>query len=138
MINDCDAALYVNGKEVFRLREGVNDGQLICDFDVLAPNGKRVAKIAKNQVADGFSYDATVNRSRVVGPNGEVVASVERIDGNTVKINGTFHVKGHTAVVTDTSLQSGGVIMSSNVISGFRKAISIEPGSFAIGSRSGA
>ncbi len=28
VINDCDAALYVNGKEVFRLREGVNDGQL--------------------------------------------------------------------------------------------------------------
>jgi len=138
VINNCDAALYVNGEQVFRLREGSNNGQLICDFDVLDSNGKRIAKIAKNRVvhvADGFTYESIANRSRVVGSEGEIVASVERIDENTIKINGTFHVKGHTITVTDTSLQSSGMTMSGNFISGFGKGISVEPDNFEIGSQ---
>jgi hypothetical protein len=138
LIEDCDAALYVNGAEVFRFREGAVDGQLICDFDVRDINNNRIARIAKNQVvhvAQGFTYEAKADSSAVRGKSGEVIARIDRLDPNTLKISGTFHVDGHTIVVTDQSLQSGGVTMSGNVISGFGKAIAIDKGSFAIGSR---
>ena len=138
LIKDCDAALFVNGAEVFRFREGAADGQLICDFDVRDVTNNRIARIAKNQVvhvAQGFTYEAKANYSAVHSNGGEVIAKIERVDTNTLKIMGTFHVDGHTIVVTDQSLQSGGVTMSGNVISGFGKAIAIDKGSFAIGSR---
>src|SRR5215471_3543392 len=50
-IIDCDAALVVEGEEVFRLREHNGDGNLVVDFDVRAADGSRIAKIAKNYVA---------------------------------------------------------------------------------------
>lgn len=137
-ITDCDAALYVNGAEVFRFREGAIDGQLICDFDVRDANNNRIARIAKNQVvhvAQGFTYASTANSSAVHGKHGEVIASVERVDPSTLKIAGTFHVDGHTIIITDQSLQSGGVTMSGNMISGYGKAIAIDKGSFSIGLR---
>ena len=138
LINNCDSALVVNGEEVFRFREGQSNDQLLCDFDLTNQGGQRIAKVAKNQVvhvAAGYTYQSTGNRAEIHDGNGTVVASVERLDANTLKLNGTFHVKGHTVVITDQALQSAGVTMSGNVISGFGKAISLEPGSFAIGSR---
>jgi uncharacterized protein YdiU (UPF0061 family) len=40
-INDCDAALVVYNEKVFRLKERLGDGRLVCDFDVRDQSGNR-------------------------------------------------------------------------------------------------
>jgi hypothetical protein len=135
-INDCDAALVVNNEEVFRLRERLGDGRLVCDFDVRDQSGNRLAKIAKNNVvhaAEGYSVKNLERESYIEGPSGEIVAKVEEIAMDVIKVTGTFSIDHHTVVITDESLVSGGMTMSGNVISGFKKAIAINPNSFAIG-----
>jgi hypothetical protein len=135
-INNCDAALVVNNEEVFRLRERLGDGRLVCDFDVRDQSGNRLAKIAKNNVvhaAEGYSVKNLERESYIEGPGGEIVAKVEEIAMDVIKVTGTFCIDHHTVVITDESLVSGGMTMSGNIISGFKKAIAINPGSFAIG-----
>ncbi len=135
-INDCDAALVVNNEEVFRLRERLGDGRLVCDFDVRNENGDRLAKVAKNNIvhaADGYEVKNLARESYIASPSGEVVAKVEEVAMDTIKITGTFCINGHTVVIDEKSLVSSGVTISDNVISGFNKAIAINPNSFAIG-----
>src|SRR6267143_337766 len=55
-ITNCDAALVIEGEEVFRIREEENDA-LMIDCDIRDQDSNRIAKIARNSVvfaADGF------------------------------------------------------------------------------------
>ena len=135
-IIDCAAALVINGSEVFRLRQRESDGRLICDFDIHGKDDGRIAKIAKNNIvyaAEGYRVHNLPRESYVQGPDGSPVARVREVANDEIAITGVFWVKGHQVVITETSLVSGGITMSGNVIKGFGKAISINPGSFSIG-----
>lgn len=137
IINDCDAALVVNGTEVFRLRERGSAGRLICDFDIRDENGGRIAKIAKNRVvhaAEGYQMHDLPKECYVEGPDGAIIARVQETGHDEIAITGDFWIEGHHVVVSSGALVSGGVTMSGNVISGFGKAIAIESNSFSIGS----
>ena len=46
-ITNCDAALVIEGEEVFRIREEENDA-LMIDCDIRDQDGNRIAKIARN------------------------------------------------------------------------------------------
>ncbi len=136
VINNCEAALVVNNEEVFRLRERLGDGRLVCDFDVRDAQGNRLAKIAKNNVvhaAEGYEVKNLARESYITDPEGNVVAKVEEVELETIKITGRFCIGDHTVVINDSSLVSDGVTMSGNIISGFNKAIAINPNSITIG-----
>jgi hypothetical protein len=54
-ISNCDAALVIEGEEIFRVRD--DQGILLVDCDVLNDKGERMAKIVRNTpivVSDGF------------------------------------------------------------------------------------
>ena len=136
VIHNCQSVLIVNDKEVFRLREGQSNHQLLCDFDVHREDGQRIAKIAKNQVvyaAPGYTYHATPNRAEVIDGNGNAVASVDRIDATTLKIKGAFHVDGYTATITDDAIEASNFHSSGSYFDGLGTAISIGPGQILIG-----
>ena len=136
-ISNCEAALVVNGTEVFRLRSRGNDGQLVVDFDMRGPDGDRLAKVAKNNVvhaADGYDVVHAARESSVThSESGTTIARVEEIDHETVRITGEFWVDGHHVSITEEALTSGTITMSENVIDGFSKAIALNPDSFSIG-----
>ena len=135
-IVDCDAALVVEGEEVFRLREHDRDGNLVVDFDVRAVDDTRIAKISKNYVAyaaPGYGFRNRKGVAEVVGASGQVVARVEEQGPDTVAVTGMFHVKGYTVLVAPDGLVAGGVVMSGNEIRGFGKAIELKRGSVGIG-----
>ncbi|MBL7174865.1 MAG: hypothetical protein ISS66_03465 [Desulfobacteraceae bacterium] len=136
VIDNCDAALVVNGVEVFRFRERGSDGRLVCDFDLRDKNGNRIAKIAKDRVAhvaEGYHMHDFPKECYVDDSDGNILARVLETGHDELTITGDFWIEGHHVVVTETSLVSGGATMSGNMVSGFGKAISINPGSFAIG-----
>jgi hypothetical protein len=137
VIIDCDAALILEGEEVFRLRERDGDGHLVVDFDLRAPDGSRIAKVAKNYVAyvaPGYEYRNCKGVAEVVErATGRVVARVEERARDTVAVTGTFNVNGYRVDITENGLRAGGVEISRNDIRGFRRAISLRRGSFTIG-----
>ena len=136
IINNCDAALVVNGVEVFRFRERNSDGRLVCDFDIRNKDGERIAKISKDRVAhiaDGYKMHDLPNQCYVEDSNGNIIARVQDTGQSELAITGDFWIEGHHVVISETSLVSGGITMSDNVINGFGKAISISPNNFMIG-----
>jgi len=137
VIVNCDAALVIEGEEVFRLRERSRDGHLVVDFDVYAADGTRIAKVAKNYVAyaaPGYEYRNHRGSSEIVeAASGQVVAQVEEEGPDSISVTGTFHVKGYTVTISSDGLVAGGVTMAGNVIHGFQKAIELKRGSFGIG-----
>jgi len=136
IINDCDAALVVNGVEVFRFRERNSDDRLVCDFDIRDKNGKRIAKIAKDRVvhvANGFKMHDLPKECYVEDSSGNLAVHVKETGHDELTIIGNFWIDGHHVVITKDSLVSGGMTMSGNIISGFGKAISISPNNFTIG-----
>ena len=108
----------------------------MCDFDLWDQDGNRLAKVAKNNIvhaASGCKVQNLARESSISDPAGEVVAGVQETALDTVKITGDFWVKGFHVSITDNELVSGGVTMKGNLIKGFKKAISINPGSLTIG-----
>jgi len=135
-IRDCQAALIVNGVEVFRLRQRSGDGRLTVDFDVRDAKGRRLAKVAKNNVvyaSEGYSVTHGARESSVVGPDGTAIARVKELSEDTIRITGQFWIDGHHVSITDDVLVSGGITLSGNRITGFGAAIKLDPGSCAIG-----
>ena len=129
VIENCAAVLVVNGEEVFRLRKRTGDGRLVCDFDIRNEAGERLANIARNNVvyaAKGYDEKNLPRESFVSDPEGNIVARIEEVAHNTIKIAGDFWIGSHNVVITDQTLVSGGITMSGNFISGFGKAISID------------
>jgi len=136
IIVNCAAVLFINGTEVFRLRHRDSDGRLICDFDVRGKEDSRIAKVSKNNVvyaADGYEVHNLPRESYIQDSNGNVIARVQEIGQDEIKITGEFWVAGYQVSISDDALVSGGITMSGNYMSGFGKAISIEPNSFSIG-----
>lgn len=136
VIQNCEAALVVNGVEVFRLRDRAGDGQLVCDFDVRGADGERIAKIAKNNAvyaAPGWKVVHLPRESRVEDTQGNVIAQVLETGEDEIAVTGEFWVEGHRVQITEDALVSGGITMAGNLIDGFGRAISLEPNSFSIG-----
>ena len=136
-IVDCDAALVVEGEEVFRLREHDRDGNLVVDFDVRAVDDTRIAKIAKNYVAyaaPGYEFRNRKGVAEVVeASTGRVVARVEQQGPETVAITGMFNVKGYGVLITPEGLVADRSVISGNEIRGSGKAIVLKKGLFGIG-----
>lgn len=110
------------------------------DFDLRAPNGDRIAKIAKNYVAyaaPGYAYRNQRGRSEVVETaTGRVVAKVEEVAQDTILVIGTFHVRGYTVEATPQGLiLPGNNTISRSTVQGFGKAIELKKGSIGIGVR---
>jgi hypothetical protein len=138
VIENCDAALVVKGTEVFRLRNRESDDRLVCDFDVRDKNGIRIVKVAKNNVvyaAPGYEIRHLPRESCVQDSNGNILVRVQETANDEIRIIGDFWVEGHRVLITKDELVSGSIILSGNTVSGFGKAISIEPNSFSIGTR---
>ena len=136
-ISNCDAAIVVEGVEVFRLRDRDRDGKLIVDFDLRGADGKRIAKIAKNYVAhaaEGYEHQNRTGVSEVIQKQtGRVVAKVEELAPRRVRVTGTFCVEGLTVEITDTGLLLGTNLISGCRITGFGKAIEFDRKHLAIG-----
>ena len=136
-IEDCDAALIVEGVEVFRLRERTKDGHLVVDFDLHDASGNRIAKVAKNYVAyaaPGYKFQNRTGVSEVTEvATGRSIARVEEISPDVVAISGTFNVKGYVVEAHPDRLVVGGVTMIGNRISGSGKAIELRRGTSGIG-----
>src|SRR2546427_1816690 len=82
-ITNCDAALVIEGEEVFRIREEEN-GALMIDCDIRDQDGTRIAQIAQNSVvfaADGFRARLAPGQPAEVirKATGEVMAKIERL-----------------------------------------------------------
>lgn len=136
VIDNCAAVLIVNGAEVFRLRERAGDERLVCDFDVRDRTGRRLVKVAKNNVvfaAKGYGVKNLARESFVVDPDGKVIVRVEEVALDTVKITGDFWVGSYHVVITDQSLILGGLTLSDCTFSHSGAAISLEPGDMSIG-----
>lgn len=141
-IVDCDTALFVEGEEVFRLRDSTREDKLIVDFDLRDSDGNRIAKIASSSVvyvAPGYSYKNTMtsHKTRVAEVKDEAtdtpIAYVEEQTPGRIKVTGTFWVNGYHVEITEEGLNAGGIYMSGNHIEGFGKAIELKRGSFMIG-----
>jgi len=133
----CDAALVVEGEEVFRLHEHTWDGDLVVDFDIRAADGARIAKIAQNYVAHlapEYEFRRWTGLAEVINKTtGQVVARAEQRGSDTVAITGTFHVNGYAVLITPTYVKASGVTTAGTEIRGYGKAIALTRGSTDIG-----
>ena len=136
-ISNCDAALVIEGVEVFRLRE--DEGILLIDCDVLNPKDERVAKIVRNTpivVAEGFRAHIKPGEPPEVihEATGRVIARFERKGPRTIKITGVFCVNGFCVYLDEIGLRTNDPwLLSNNGISGFGTAISMRRGQMGIG-----
>lgn len=137
-IIDCDAALLIEGEEVFRLRE--DEGQLLVDCDLRNDKDQRLAKIVRNTpqwVAPGFREYIRPGQPTEVRyePTGQVVARFERLAPRHVKITGVFCANGYAVTLAENGLFShdGRLAMLNNTVRGFGTAISLSRGASGIG-----
>jgi hypothetical protein len=136
-ITNCDAALVIEGEEVFRLRERQHDGQLVVDFDVRDAGGNRIAKVAKNRVvhvAPGYDIESSAGRySVVVADTRTPYATIQEVSPGRVKVTGKFYVNGFHVDISDQATRIGGITLSGNKIVGFGKAGELRKGQLGIG-----
>jgi hypothetical protein len=135
-ITECDAALVVNGVEVFRLQRST-DKRLVVDFEVRDDQGSLVAKVSKNNVVfarPNVQVSHGTNFSEVLdSKTGHVFTRVEEISPQTISVIGTFIVDGFRVVATKEFLQLGGITLRGCTISGFGKALQLGPGGAFVG-----
>jgi hypothetical protein len=136
-IGYCDAALWIEDEEVFRVREDEH-GQLLVDCDIRNDQGERIAKIVKNTpvyVAEGYRAKVKPGEpSEVIHEaTGRVVARIARLGPRKISVTGTFWVKGSFVAATDSGLYTGGATLRANSIMGFGTAVRLERGSLSIG-----
>jgi hypothetical protein len=136
-ITNCDAALEIEGEEVFRLRERRDDGQLVVDFDLRDASGNRIATIVKSHVVQAAEPFDAENRPGLYSVVHRVsrapYATVQEVSRGVVKVTGTFNVNGLQVAITDETMTMGGMTLVGNSISGFDTAIELRKGAFAIG-----
>jgi hypothetical protein len=136
-IQNCDAALVVEGMEVFRLRARSGDDQLVADFEVRDETEELVAKVAKNNIVyarPGLEVKHGSDFSEVANADtGELIARAEEISQGVVRIIGTFIVNGFAVEITEEFMKLGGVTLSGNKIMGSGNAISLQSGNMGIG-----
>jgi hypothetical protein len=136
VISDCEAALVVNGIEVFRFHRRHHDGRLVSDFEVRREDGELIAKIANDRVvhvAEGYRRHDLPRECYIESPQGAVVARVREEAEDELTIWGEFWVDGHRVLIGDRAIESGGISISGQVIAGCGKAIALGPHSAAIG-----
>ncbi len=138
LVQDCQAVLVIEGKEVFCLRDRLGDGRLVVDFDLDDSSGNRIAKIAGNNVvyaADEFEFVSEARISFVrKKATGEIIAQVEELSLTSIRITGDFWNSGHHILITPDAVRMGGVTLKQITIQGFKRAIVINRGRFTIGS----
>lgn len=108
---DCGTAIRLSGHEIFNLRSGPNDGQLLVDFDVFDQADGLLARIRKSQavhVADGYTVKADAKKTEVFAPDGTALVSAEATGADTVTVLGTFWRGGRRVDMTTSGLSSGG------------------------------
>jgi hypothetical protein len=136
-ITNCETALVVEGEEVFRLRERQHDGQFVVDFDLRDEKENRLAKIAKNHVvycAPELELRSKPGQYGVFRKDcGEALALVEELSPGTLRLTGSFYIRGWRVNATTSGLTIGGVTFSRNTITGGRKAIVLSKSSIAFG-----
>lgn len=136
VISDCDAALVVNGLEVFRFHHRHHEGRLVCDFELRDEDGELVAKIANDRVvhaAEGYRKHDLPHECYIESPTGRVLARVREEGEDELSIWGDFWVDGHRVLIGDDAIESGGISISGLVIAGYGKAIALGPHSATIG-----
>jgi hypothetical protein len=135
-IVNCDAALVIEGEEVFRVRE--DEGRLLVDCDVWDPEDRRVAKIVRNTViyaASGFRAHVKPGEPTEVihEATGRVITRIEVKGPRTIKITGVFCVHGFRVFLDEAGLHTNDPWEISNTgISGFGTAISLRRGQMGI------
>lgn len=139
-ITDCEAALVIDGEEVFRLRNQDRDGQLIVDFDLRAADDSRIAKFAKNHapyVHQDYEYRHLPRVSEVVEKStGRVVGRVEQVWLRCLKLTGVFHVNGAKYEINENGiLDASDNLISGCTIEGSGKAVALSRDSMSIGLR---
>lgn len=136
IVRDCEAALIIEGVEVFRLRERAGDDQLVVDFEIRNERDERLAVIAKNNVvhaAPGFDAKSLAKESFVRDASGKIYARVIEVGSRHLKIEGDFWVNGHHVVVLANKVLNGTMVMSGNVVIGCGKAIEISRDALVLG-----
>ena len=136
-ILNCDAALVIEGEEVFRVRE--DEGRVLVDCDVFDPDDRRIAKIVRNAVvyaAPGFRAHVKPGEPTEVihEATGKVLARIEVQGPRIIKITGVFCVHGFRVFLDEAGLHTNDPWEISNTgIAGFGTAISLRRGQLGIG-----
>jgi hypothetical protein len=137
-IVNCDAALMIEGEEVFCLRE--EEGRLLVDCDVLNAKGVRLAKVVRNTpivVAPGFRVHIKPGEpTQVVSEmSGRVLASFERKGPRHVKISGVFCVNGYCVFIDETAVRTSdpSFRFSLTTVHGCGTALSLKRGQVELG-----
>jgi len=136
-ITNCDAALVLEGEEVFRIREEEN-GALMIDCDIRDQEGNRIAKIAQSSVvftADGFRAQLAPGQPAEVirKATGEVMAKIERLGQRKIKVAGSFWVDGIGVVAKRDGLFVGPTLISKNTFRGWGTPIKLGRGQAGLG-----
>jgi hypothetical protein len=135
-ITNCDAALVIEGEEVFRLRE--DEGVLLVNCDVSNAVGERVAKIVRNTPIVVAPFRAHVRPGEPTEVThegtGRVIARFERKGPREIKITGIFCVKGFCVYLDEAGLHTNDPWeIPNNGFSGLGTAISLRRGQMRIG-----
>jgi len=135
---DCQAALVVDGAEVFRLRDRDRDGKLIVDFDIREPGGQRIAEVSKNYVANAGPAHEYRNRTGmaeiVERATGRRVVRVQELGLRHVRVLGTLWIGNLRVDIGESAIVVGDSSMSDIVMRGGGTAVTI--GRSGIGSPS--
>ena len=131
-ITNCDAALVIEGEEVFRIREEEN-GALMIDCDIRDQDGNRIAKIDRNSVvfaAVGFRAQLAPGQPAEVirKATGEVMAKIERLGQRKIKVAGSFWVDGIGVVAKRDGLFVGPTLISKKPFRGWGTPIKLGRG----------
>lgn len=111
---NCGSAVTLAGLDIFNLRSGANNDQLLCDFDILAKDDTKIAVIRKNQVvyaASGYTMETGQKEVIIKEPDGSVFATAKATALDAVSITGTFWHKGRCCVIEENQMSVGGIIM---------------------------
>jgi hypothetical protein len=96
-ITHCTQVLMIAGKEVFRLRQMDDEGQLVADFEVCDAQGRQIARTIRNRIVQGdagITVSHGPRMSEVLDATQHSLARVELLAADTVLLTGTFGIPG--------------------------------------------
>ncbi len=96
-IENCKPVLLVGEKEVFRLHQRAGDGHLVVDFELCDEQGRSIATVARNVLAQakpGIAVRHGPAFSEVVLADGAVIGRAEETTAGVLRIVGRFGAAG--------------------------------------------